>query len=574
MDTGRLIEVAMGRRAADLLLTGVRLVNVYTREVTETNVAVDQGRIAGFGNYAAEIERELHGRYLLPGLIDSHVHIESSLLSPEQFALLVLPMGTTTIVADPHEIANVCGLDGIRYMIDAAAEAPLDVFFMLPSCVPATSFENAGAVLDAEALATMFDDPAVLGLGEMMDYPAVLSGDPVTLAKLSRATEAGKPMDGHAPMVLDQELMAYRAAGITTDHECSTPEEMQQRLRLGMRVLIREGSAARNLSTLIKGVTAENSRLCAFCTDDKQPEDLLAEGQISFNLRKAVAEGLDPMTAIQMATINSAQGYGFGDRGALAPGLLADMVVVDDLENFRVSDVYKRGVQVAEEGSPLFSVGNPDRSRVTGTVNAAPIKLEDFALPIESGNVRVIRVVPDSIITDSAVRQVRRDQSGRFLPEPNGEIRKLAVIERHKATGNVGLGLVEGFGLIGGAVATTIAHDSHNLIVLGDNDGDMLTAAEEILRIGGGMCLASGGEILGSLALPIAGLMTNEPGEAVSRELAELNRLAYEKLNVNREVDPFMTLSFLALPVIPKLKLTDMGLFDVERFDFVTLEVE
>ncbi|MFW6249577.1 MAG: adenine deaminase, partial [Alkalispirochaetaceae bacterium] len=348
MDRTRLIEVASGRKAADLCLRNCRLVNVYTREITETSVAIDQGLIVSFGEQEAEIERDLQGRYLIPGLIDSHVHIESSLLSPEQFALLALPHGTTTIVADPHEIANVCGLEGIRYMIEAAEEAPLDVFFMLPSCVPATSFENAGAVLGAEALESMMDHEQVLGLGEMMDYPAVISGDPGALAKLDTAARAGKPIDGHAPMVLGRELMAYRAAGVETDHECSTLEEMAERLSLGMRVLIREGSAARNLATLVKGVTENTAHLCAFCTDDKQPVDLLQEGQIDHNLRLAVQEGLDPITAVELATINAARGYGFKDRGAVAPGLLADLVVLEDLSEFRVREVYKRGVQVAE----------------------------------------------------------------------------------------------------------------------------------------------------------------------------------------------------------------------------------
>ena len=571
MDRTRLIEVASGRRSADLLLRNCRVVNVYTHEVTENSVAIDQGLIVAFGEQEAEIERDLQGRYLIPGLIDSHVHIESSLLSPEQFALLVLPHGTTTIVADPHEIANVCGLEGIRYMIEAAEEAPLDVFFMLPSCVPATSFENAGAVLDAEALESMIDHDQVLGLGEMMDYPAVISGDQGALAKLDTAARAGKPMDGHAPMVLGRELMAYRAAGIETDHECSTLEEMAERLSLGMRVLIREGSAARNLATLVKGVTARTAHLCAFCTDDKQPVDLLKEGQIDHNLRLAVKEGLDPITAVELATINAARGYGFKDRGAVAPGLMADLVVLEDLSDFRVREVYKRGVQVADNGSPLFSVGSPDLSAVTGTVNAPTLKEDSFRLSLETNSVRVIGIEPGSLITHDLVRTVKPDDSGDFRAEKGTDIRKLAVVERHRRTGNIGLGLVEGFGVTGGALATTIAHDSHNLIVLGDNDEDMLLAAEELIRLDGGMAIAGGGKLLGSLALPIAGLMTNEPGETVSAQLEDLNTIAFDRLGVRRDIDPFMTLSFLALPVIPELKLTDMGLFDVKRFDFTSI---
>ncbi|MFP4432710.1 MAG: adenine deaminase, partial [Spirochaetaceae bacterium] len=563
MDRKRLIEVARGNRAAELVLKNAQVVNVYTHEVIKGDLAVDQGVIAGLGRYGGEEERDLEGRFLLPGLIDSHVHIESSFLSPEEFALLVLPRGTTTVVADPHEIANVSGLDGIRYMIDAAAGAPLDVFFMLPSCVPSTSFENAGAVLDAEALATLIEEPAVLGLGEMMDYPALLAGEPGVLAKLELALKAGKPADGHAPMVLGNDLSAYRGAGITTDHEASTLEEMRARLRLGMRVLIREGSAARNLATLIEGVDEYNAHLCSFCTDDKQPADILAEGHIDYILRAAVAKGLDPITAVAMATVNAARGYGLYDRGALVPGMLADIAVVDDLAEFSVREVYKRGERVAEGGAPLFFVALPDRPKVSDTVNAAPVTEGDFVLPLAGDRVHVIEVVPDSLITKRRVREVARDKQGNFMVDPEHDVLKLAVIERHRRTGNIGLGLITGFGASGGAMATTIAHDSHNLIVLGDSDADMLRAAEELLRIGGGMCIVSRGEVLDSLPLPIAGLMTSEPAGEVAPRIAALTETAYQRLGVNRALDPFTALSFMALPVIPELKLTDMGLFDV-----------
>lgn len=574
MDRNRLIAVATGKRAAELLLTNCRVVNVFTRQIEATNVAVDQGVIAGFGDYEAERTRDLGGRYLLPGLIDAHVHIESSLLSPEQFAALVLPRGTTTVIADPHEIANVCGLEGIRYMIRAAAEAPLDVFFMLPSCVPATSFENAGAILDAGALASMMDDPAVLGLGEMMDYPAVLSGDPGALAKLAAAERAGKPRDGHAPMVLGRELMGYRAAGITTDHECSTLEEMAERHRLGMRVLIREGSAARNLATLVAGVTEATAALCAFCTDDKEPADILAEGHIDHNLRLAVSCGLEAITAVQLATRHAASGYSLDDRGAVAPGLLADMVAVEDLAEFRVREVFKGGVLVADAGSALFALGSPDTSVVSDTVNAPQLSPRDLELHSSSDRVRVIRAEPGSLITDEVARDISRSESGAVLIDEEREIRKLAVIERHRGTGNIGLALAEGFGPFTGAMATTVAHDSHNLIVLGSTDEDMLAACAELLRIGGGMSLAKGGRVIGSLALPIAGLMTSEPAEEVSARMAELNGIAHKELGVREGFSPFMTLSFLALPVIPKLKLTDLGLFDVGLFDFVPLEAQ
>lgn len=572
MDRARLIAVAAGRRPAELCIVNCRVVNVFTHEIIQTAIAVDQGVIAGFGAYEADEAHDAGGRVLLPGFIDSHVHIESSLLSPEQFARVVLPHGTTTVIADPHEIANVCGLEGIRYMIRAAREAPLDVFFMLPSCVPATSFENAGAVLDAADLSSMFTEDGVLGLGEMMDYPAVLAADPGVLAKIDAAVRFGRPVDGHAPMVLGRDIVAYRAAGIETDHECSTVEEMHERLRLGMRVLIREGSVARNLRSLIHGVDEHTAQLCSFCTDDKQPEDLLVEGSIDYNLRLAVSERFDPITAVAMATIHAAHGYGLKDRGAVAPGYLADFVLVDDLESFAVREVYKRGQRVARDLKPLFSVGRPDRASVSDTVHGPILTPEAFALPLAQDRARVIGIQPESLITKSLVRPVLRDTSGFFRAAGDGDICKLAVIERHGKTGTIGLGLVQGFGLRGGALATTIAHDSHNLIVIGDNDRDMDVAARDLIELGGGLAIARDGAVLGHLALPIAGLMTDEPGEIVSDALSALNRIAYEELGVTREIDPFMALSFLALPVIPDLKLTDLGLFDVNSFSFTTVD--
>jgi adenine deaminase len=574
MDRKRLIDVAMGRRKADLVLKNARIVNVYTHEVIDGSLAIDQGLIAGIGAYEGEEERDLDGRYLLPGLVDSHVHIESALVSPEQFARLVVPRGTTTVIADPHEIANVAGLDGIRYMIEASRNLPLDVYFMLPSCVPATAFENAGAILDAASLEELIDDESVLGLGEVMDYPAVAAGDPGILAKLALAAERHRPIDGHGPMIEGRGLSAFRAAGIETDHECSTLDEMRDRLRLGMRILIREGSAARNLADLIKGVDSNNARRCSFCTDDKQPEDILKEGHIDFNVRLAMENGLDPLTAIQMATINGAEGYGLRNKGALVPGYEADMVIVDDLRRFNVQEVYKAGKPVARGHEALFRVGVPDISSVSGSVITAPFGLEEFRLPLKSELVNVIHLHPGSLITEKAVRKVFVDDEGFFLHTDKLDICKLAVIERHRGSGNFGLGLVEGFEIHGGALATTIAHDSHNLIVIGDNDRDMYAAAQELIACGGGMTISSGGEILDTLPLPIAGLMSNEPGDEVDRRLTKINRLAFDRLKINPDFDPFMSLSFLALPVIPELKLTDMGLFDVTRFEFISINVE
>ncbi|MDA3950708.1 MAG: adenine deaminase [Spirochaeta sp.] len=574
MLTKRRIDIAMGREPADLVLTNGRIVNVFTREVQEGELAISDGVIAGIGpsgTYSGTERIDLEGRYVVPGFIDSHVHIESSLVSPEQFARLVVPFGTTTIVADPHEIANVAGLNGIRYMIDAAREVPLDVRYMLPSCVPSTSFENAGAVLDAAALAELIDDPAILGLGEMMDYPSLLAGDADVLAKINLAAERGKRIDGHAPMVVGQDLVAYRAGGIESDHECSTVAEMQERLRLGLRVLIREGSAARNLATLVSGLTPATTRRCSFCTDDKQPEDILKEGHINYNVRLAIRNGVDPLVAIQMATLNAAEGYGLAGKGALAPGYDADIVVLDDLERCSVREVYKGGVPVARGGTALFTVTAPDTSSVTGSVNVSDLSRERFRLTLTADRAVVIGVRPDDLITDRLLRTVSRDETGHFQPSSDSDICKLAVIERQKGSGNVGLGLVEGFQLRGGAIATTIAHDSHNLIVVGDNDGDMLLAAEELIRCAGGMTVCVNGTVRGTLPLPIAGLMSTETGEHVQEELSRLNRLALGELGMNPAVDPFMALSFLALPVIPALKLTDMGLFDVSAFTFTDI---
>ncbi|RLW70327.1 MAG: adenine deaminase [spirochete symbiont of Stewartia floridana] len=571
MNQKRFIDVAAGRKKADLVFKNARIVNVFTREVVDGSIAVEQGKIAGIGAYQGRVEIDLNGQYAAPGLIDSHVHIESALVSPEQFACLVLPHGTTSVIADPHEIANVCGLGGIRYMIDAAREVPLDVYYMVPSCVPATRFENAGAVLDAAAIESIMDHPDILGLGEMMDYPSVVNAEDGTLAKLSAALVRHKLIDGHGPMLEGRQLTAYAAAGVQTDHECSTLEEMRDRLRLGMRVLIREGSAAKNLAVLVKGVDADNSRRCTFCTDDKQPEDIFKDGHIDFNIRLAAANGLDPLTAIQMATINAAEGYGLKGKGAIAPGYDADLVILENLNTFAIKAVYKRGKKVAEDGIPLFQVSAPDSVTVRNTVNLPSLSLSSFKLKLTSDLVHVIHIHPDTLITEKAIRRVTRNKAGFFETERKLDIRKIAVIERHRGSGNIGLGLVEGYGVTNGAVGLSIAHDSHNLVIAGDSDEDMKLAAEELGRIGGGIILVKDGRVLDTLPLPIAGLMTNEAAEKVNNDLQRLNRRAYDELSVNLGIDPIMMLSFLTLPVIPELKITDKGLFDVIAFDFIDI---
>jgi adenine deaminase len=573
-DVKRRIEVATGRKRAELVFKGARVVNVFSHEVIEGNLAVDNGVIIGVGAYEGVEEVEAHGRYLLPGLIDAHVHIESSLTSPGQFAKAIVPHGTTAIVADPHEIANVCGVEGICYMLEASRELPLEVYFMLPSCVPATEFENAGAVLDADKLAGLFEKERVLGLGEVMDYPALLSGSDGILDKIMLAVSRGKMIDGHGPMLLGKDLNAYAAAGVASDHESSTLDEMRERLRVGMYCLIRQGSAAQNLPDLITGVNAHNSRRCMFCTDDRQPEDILAEGHIDNHLRMAVERGIDPITAVQMATINSAEAYRLEGRGALAPGYRADIVMVDDLSRFHVQQVYVGGKRVAASLKAEFEVPHADITKVSATVNVKDFPVEQFKLKLETDIARVIRLQSHSLITEEATRKIQRDAEGCFEYHDKLDVLKMAVIERHKATGHIGIALVENYKLSQGAVASTIAHDSHNIIVIGANDQDMYAAVQELIRVGGGITMALEGEILASLELPIAGLMSDESPEYVSRKLGEMYPLAINKLGVNEELDPFMTLSFLALPVIPELKLTDMGLFDTRSFSFTEVSVK
>ncbi|MDA3959029.1 adenine deaminase [Oceanispirochaeta sp.] len=574
MDLKSFIDAAAGRKKADMVFRNGKIINVFTGEILENTLAIKDGKILGYGAYEGEIEIDLKGSYISPGFIDAHVHIESSLTTPEHFASLVVPRGTTTVVADPHEIANVAGLEGIRYMLNASEGLPLECFFMLPSCVPATLFENAGAKLSASDLAQLAGEPRVLGLGEMMDYPSLIAGDPAVLEKMQMALDRGMLIDGHAPMVDRKELNAYIGAGVGTDHECSTPEEMRSRLRRGMYVLIREGSAARNLKNLINGVKSYNLRRCAFCTDDKQPEDILKDGHINYNIREAIDLGMDPVWAIQMATLNPSECYNLKGKGALAPGYDADIVILEDLKSIHVRQVYKKGVLVAENEKPLFSQSSRLTEAVLNTVKVRTIKSEDFRLFLETDVVRVIRILPHSLVTEHAIRKVERDEGNLFQIHPDLDILKIAVIERHGGKGTIGLGLVENYRLRGGAVASSIGHDSHNLIVLGDNDDDMALAVNALAASGGGLAVAAGGKLAGLLPLPIGGLMSDLPAEEVSASLKELLNTAVHTLGVNKDVDPFMTLAFMALPVIPELKLTDEGLFDVTKFEFVDLCVK
>lgn len=566
----RRIGVAAGREKADLVLKGGKIINVFTEEIIEGDVAIVDGYIAGVGDsYDGHEIIELEGRYIAPGLIDGHVHIESSLATPEQFARAIVPRGTTTIIADPHEVANVSGMDGIEYILNASESVPMDVYVMLPSCVPATDFENSGAVLGAEQLSKLINHPRVLGLGELMDYPSVIGGADRVVDKINLAHDNNKIIDGHGPLIDGEALNAYVSAGVSTEHECESVEEMLNRLRLGMYILIREGSAARNLSTLVQGVSKENLRRCLFCTDDRHPGDILKDGHIDNNVRLAMECGLPALSAIRMATINAAECYRLYDRGAVAPSYLADIIIIDNLRTFKVEKVFKAGKLVADDGLPLFDAESLIDDRVRNTVNMGDLDAEKLKLKMESDIARVIKIAPKSLVTEHVTRKVGM-KDGEFEYVRELDILKLAVIERHKATGNVGLGLVEGFELKDGAVASTVAHDSHNLIIIGDTDANIMVAAKEIERIGGGLVVVKSGQVIGSLPLPIAGIMSDKTLGEMDSEHEELMELAYS-IGVNKNIDPFMLLAFLALPVIPELKLTDIGLFDVVNFEFVDL---
>lgn len=559
------IDMAAGRELPELVLKNCRIVNVFSEEIVSGDVAIHGGTIVGIGTYSGHKEMDLNGAFVAPGLIDGHVHIESAMVTPGQFAKAIMPHGTTTIIADPHEIANVCGLAGIRYMLDQSAKLPLEVYLMMPSCVPATPFENAGAVLAASDMTEMLQNPRILGLGEFMDYPGVVSARQDILDKL--ATGSRKLIDGHGPVLTGKNLNAYVAAGIHTEHECTTEEEMLERLRLGMYIQIREGSAARNLEVLIKRVTPQNMRRVLFCTDDRHPGDILREGHIDNNVRTAIRKGLAPITAIRIATLNAAECYRLYNQGAVAPGYQADLIVFDSLESFTINQVFKKGQLVAEKGSALFEVVELNGDQVRDTVNLHTMQPEQLELKLESDIANVIRLLPHSLVTERVIRKVEVKE-GRFVCNEKLDILKLAVIERHKATGNIGLGLIENFRLRKGALASTVAHDSHNLIVAGTNDTDMLVAITEIERMGGGLVIACDGAVVKSLPLPIAGLMSDQPLKALDAELKILMETAYG-MGINPAMDPFMTLAFLALPVIPDIKLTDMGLFDVTTFDFL-----
>ena len=566
-------DMVTGRAPAELRIDNVRIVDVFSDEVRLGSVCVGDGRILGFSKMEALEVFDGQGAYLIPGLIDGHVHIESSMLCPARFAELVLPFGTTTVVADPHEIANVKGMDGLRYMLEASRELPLSVRIMLSSCVPALPIEDSGATLEAADLAPMLTDPDVGGLAEMMNVPGLLDGSPDVLAKVGIARAAGKVVDGHAPMLSGRSLDAYVALGVTTDHECTTPEELRERVARGMYVLLREGSAGREVKKLLPGLTPGNHRRCLFCTDDRQPADILERGHINGILKMAVEGGLDAVDAVRMATLNAAECYGMRDRGAIAPGLRADLVLVKDLKEFKVLACWAQGRLVAREGRMVEKLDMLWPGLLHSSVNLAPLPERPFSVKVPSGKARVIGLLPHSLITECRVQDVVTAEDGEVELEANPGLLKVAVIERHHATGKTGVGLLDAqYGLQNGAIATTIAHDSHNIVVAGDSEDDMLAAVRELERIGGGIVMVSKGEVLDELPLPIGGLMSDQPADEVAQKLNELLRLACFHYRIWEGADAFMTLSFLALPVIPHFKITARGLFDGDTFSFVDVD--
>lgn len=566
MELEQLIKVARGEEKADLLLRNGRLVNVLSGEIYEADVALFDGLVVGLGRYEARQVMDLKGDYISPGLIDGHIHIESAMVRVPEFARAAVPHGTTTVVIDPHEIANVMGLDGIRYMLESSKDNPLSVYVMVPSCVPSTEMETAGSDLTASDIGPLLSDEWVLGVAEMMNYPGVLERDPDVLEKI-RIARDGR-IDGHAPRLSGRDLNAYVAAGISSDHECTTLEEAQEKLRLGMYIMIREGSEAQNLEAILPLVTATNARQFIFVSDDLLPGDLLDRGHIDHIIRKAVRLGLDPLIAIQLATINTARYFGLNDRGTISPGHRADLVVFDNFQDLKVKKVFRDGQLVAQDGELMPGVFAPREVPLRSSINMARIYAGDFQIKAEGQRAKVIGLTPQQVETRRLVEEVKVED-GLAVADVERDILKVAVIERHQASGNIGLGFVKGFSLKRGAMASSVAHDSHNIIVVGTNDGDMLQAAVEIVKMRGGLVVVADGEVVASLPLPIAGLMSDK---SIEETRAELDKLEAAAQGLGCQADnPFMALSFLALPVIPELKLTDKGLVDVTQFKIVPL---
>ena len=554
------IDVAAGRAPADLVLKNATYVNVFSNELCHGDIAVAEGLIVGMGEYHGKVEVDVSGKLVLPGFIDAHIHLESSLVSPTEFAKAVLPHGTTTVITDPHEIANVMGTDGIEYMLQATEDLPVDVRFMLPSCVPATPLDESGANLDYRAIDSFYDHPRVQGLAEMMNYVGVVNGDGQVVEKIVASQAHHKKIDGHAPGLSGKDLNAYIAAGVYSDHECSDMEDAMNKLRLGQYIMIREGTAARNLEALMPLLTSQYVDRCMFCTDDKHPNDLLEKGHIDYIVKKAISLGADPIVAVKAACHNAARYFLLNNRGAIAPGYLGDFVIIDDFQHFEIEMVYKRGVLMYDGQLRDFPAPEIDPylvKRAHDTFHVAHLTAEDFS---DGRPHAVIGMIPGEIVTQDAGYADHAD--------PEQDILKIAVIERHKNTHHIGLGYIKGYGLKRGAVATSISHDSHNIIVVGATDEDMAAAANRIVENRGGITVMENGQVLGEVTLSIAGIMSDDSLVMVNSALEDAKDEAFG-LGVSRGIEPFMTLSFMALPVIPSLRITTRGVFDVSSQRYI-----
>ena len=563
----KVINVARGLEKAELVIKNANIVNVLSEEIHKADIAIEAGIIVGISdNYSGEKEIDINGAYVIPSFIDGHVHLESAMVLPKEFAKTVLPAGTTTAIIDPHEISNVFGLHGISFMHEAVKKLPLDVYTMLPSCVPATPFETSGFDLNSYDLSLLIDKTWVLGIAEMMNFPGVLNLDKNVMAKLELAKSRDKRIDGHAPFLSSKDLCAYIASGVKSDHECTTPNEAIEKLRLGMYVMIREGTAAKDLDALIPVLKNCNTRKCLFVTDDRHPSDL--KEHINGMVRRAVEAGVNPIKAIQCASLNTAEYFGLKNLGAVAPGYKADLLILPDLKSFKPDFVIKNGKVIVENGNLISEMEEFETPSMRGSVNVKWIEEDDFRIEAKSNIVKAIEVIPHQLVTKSVISEIKIE-NGNAISNIDTDTLKICVIERHRATGNIGKGFVKGFNLKSGAIASTVAHDSHNMIVVGTNDYDMYVAAVELVKSQGGKVVVNNGEVLSKLPLPIAGLMSDKEFNYVLEKCSELNK-ASRTIGCTLE-DPFMTMAFMSLPVIPELKITDKGLFDTNKFDFTDI---
>ena len=557
----RIINAAAGREPADLVLKNATYVNVFANQLCTADIAVAEGLIVGMGTYSGTVEADMTGKIVLPGFLDAHIHLESSLVSPREFVKAVLPHGTTTVITDPHEIANVMGTDGIEYMLQATEELPVDVRFMLPSCVPATPLDESGAVLDYRAIDSFYDHPRVQGLAEMMNFVGIIAGDDQPVEKIVAAQAHHKKIDGHAPDLVGNDLNAYIAAGVYSDHECHDLNDAIAKLERGQFIMIREGTAARNLEALVPLLCDKYSERCMFCTDDKRPDDLLEKGHIDYIVKKAIGLGVDPITAVKVACHNAARYFLLNNRGAIAPGYLGDFVIIDNFQDFNIEKVYKKGELMVENGVvkdfPEPEIEQYLTDRAHSTFHVGTLTTEDF---IDHRPRGIIGMVNGEITTVDAGYSDRIDVEYDVL--------KIAVVERHKNTHHIGIGFLQGYGLKSGAVATSISHDSHNIIVVGTNEADMAAAVNRVVELNGGIVVWDGGEPKAEVPLAIAGIMSDEPLVTVNEKLERAKEQAHA-LGVSQGIDPFMTLSFMALPVIPSLRITTRGVFDVNSQSYV-----